>query len=83
MAVFAVRGGQVSDGPLFVMAKMSSGFNAASATWRYSLVMPDGKVIGTTNGTGSKNVEFCYGCHATVADTDSLFLVPEEYRVTF
>ncbi len=80
---FVVRGGQVSAGPLFVMEKMSSGFNAASVNWRYSLVMPDGKVIGTTNGTGSKNVEFCYGCHATAENTDSLFLVPEEYRVTF
>ena len=80
---FVVRAGKVSAGPLFVMEKMASGFNAASVNWRYSLVMPDGKAIGTTNGKGSKNVEFCYGCHATVEDTDSLFFLPEEYRVTF
>ena len=80
---FAVRAGKVSAGPLFVMEKMPAGFSVASINWRYTLVMPDGKVIGTTNGKGSKNVEFCYGCHAPAEDTDSLFLLPEEYRVKF
>ncbi|MCH7888169.1 MAG: cytochrome P460 family protein [Proteobacteria bacterium] len=82
---FAVRAGRVSAGPLFVMEKMPAGFNADSINWRYTLVMPDGKVIGTTNGKGSKNVEFCYGCHAAIAgeQSDSLFFLPEEYRVKF
>ena len=80
---FAVRAGKVSAGPLFVMEKMASGFNAASGNWRYTLVMPDGKVFGATNGKGAKNVEFCYGCHATQEETDSLFFPYEDYRVTF
>ncbi len=80
---FVVRDGKVSAGPLFVMEKMASGFNADSGNWRYSLVMPDGKIIGTTNGKGTRNVEFCYGCHATVEETDSMFFMPDEYRVTF
>jgi hypothetical protein len=80
---FVVRGGKVAAGPMFVMEKMPQGFNADSGNWRYTLVMPDGKVIGTTNGKGSGNVEFCYGCHMLAEDTDSAFLLPEEYRVKF
>jgi hypothetical protein len=76
---FSVRGGRVQAGPLFVMEKMRAGFNEASQNWRYTLVMPTGKVVGTTNGKGSKNVEFCIGCHV-VADTDSLYFLPEELR---
>ncbi|MEE8203241.1 MAG: cytochrome P460 family protein [Alphaproteobacteria bacterium] len=80
---FEVRGGRVVAGPLFVMEKMASGFNADSGNWRYTLVMPNGKVIGVTNGKGSKNVAFCIGCHSTAEDTDSLFLLPDEYRIAF
>ena len=81
---FVVRGGQVFAGPLFVMEKMSAGFKAASGNWRYTLVMPDGKVIGTTNGKGTKNVEFCIGCHVTAGeDTDSLMFLPDEYRASY
>ncbi len=81
---FVVRGGRVFAGPLFVMEKMPAGFKAASGNWRYTLVMPDGKVIGATNGKGSKNVEFCIGCHAPLGeDTDSLLFMPDEYRASY
>ncbi len=64
---------------------MTAAFNGDSGNWRYTMVMPDGKVIGETNGMGSTNVEFCAGCHTAVtgAETDSLFFLPEEYRATF
>ncbi|MFQ5784525.1 MAG: cytochrome P460 family protein [Alphaproteobacteria bacterium] len=82
---FVVTGGRVAAGPLFVMEKMPVGFNADSGDWRYTMAMPDGKVIGTTNGAGSTNVEFCAECHTGVTGekTDSLFFLPEEYRVNF
>jgi hypothetical protein len=80
---FVVRHGKLAAGPLFVMEKMAAGFNADSANWRYTLVMPGGKVIGTTNGAGSNNVEFCIGCHMAAEDTDSMMFLPEEYRATF
>ena len=81
---FVVRGGKVSLGPLFVMEKMPAGFDDEYGNWRYSMVMPTGKVVGTTNGKGSKNVEFCAGCHGLMADTqDSLWFLPKEYRVKF
>ena len=77
--------GKVESGPLFLMEKMPAGFNAASGNWRYTLVMPDGKVIGTTNGNGSINVAFCAECHTGVTGekTDSLFFLPTQYRVKY
>lgn len=79
---FAVSsGGKVSPGPLFTMEKMKSGFREESGDWRYSLIMPNGKVMGTTNGDGSNMVEFCIGCHAAVGESqDHLFFLPEQYR---
>ena len=74
--------GQVSVGPLFIMEKMQAGFYADSGDWRYTMIMPNGKVFGTTKGEGSAKVEFCIGCHISVApELDSLMLLPEEYRV--
>ena len=67
-------------GPLFVMEKMAPGFNAASGDWRYTMALPNGHVLGTTNGKGSDKVEFCIACHATAEDYDHLMFIPEEYR---
>jgi len=76
--------GTVSVGPLFVMEKMSGGFNAESHDWRYSLIMPTGAVVGVTGGKGAANVKFCIECHASVADDqDSLFFLPDEVREKF
>ena len=77
---FALRAGEVQAGPLFLMEKMPAGFNTESQNWRYTLIMPGGKVVGTTKGKGDKNVNFCIGCHV-VTDTDSLYFLPEEYRL--
>jgi hypothetical protein len=75
--------GRVGVGPLFIMEKMAEGFNEATADWRYAMIMPEGSLFGVTNGPGSQNVQFCAECHAIVADDqDSLYFLPEEYRVT-
>ena len=75
--------GQVSLGPLFVMEKMSAGFNPASADWRYTMIMPDGSIYGTTKGASSAKVQFCVDCHMGLAeDTDSLLFMPDEYRIS-
>jgi hypothetical protein len=71
--------GSAQPGPLFVMERMPAGFNTASADWKYTLVMPDGSVIGETNGPDSANVTFCYECHAA-AGAGQVFFLPEEYR---
>jgi hypothetical protein len=82
---FVVRpDGKVSVGPMFVMEKMDKGFNKASFDWRYTLVMPNGQIVGMTGGKGSANVKFCYECHVGVADDqDSMMFVPEESRKKF
>ena len=72
--------GKADPGPLFLMEKMPAGFNAASADWKYTLIMPDGATIGETNGAGSANVTFCAECHAA-AGTSQLFFLPEDLRV--
>ena len=79
---FSVRGdGSLVTGPLFTMEKMHSGFNSASDDWRYTMIMPSGAVFGATKGKGAAKVEFCIGCHKSVApDQDSVMLLPEEYR---
>jgi hypothetical protein len=71
--------GTAEPGPLFLMEKMPAGFNQASADWKYTLIMPDGSVIGETNGQGSANVTFCYECHASAGHSQAFFL-PEEFR---
>jgi hypothetical protein len=79
---FAVtKEGQVFSGPLFVMEKMAPGFNAASRDWRYTMIMPDGSLFGTTGGEGGGKVKFCITCHETAGGQgDQLFLVPKAYR---
>ena len=74
--------GKVGPGPLFLMEKMSSNFNKDSGNWRYTMVLPNGQVFGTTNGAGSAKMKFCYECHMAVAvEQDSLMFLPDEYRV--
>ncbi len=74
--------GTISAGPLFIMEKMQAGFNSDSGDWRYTMIMPNGTIAGTTKGRGNENVEFCIGCHISVApEQDSVMLIPKEYRV--
>jgi hypothetical protein len=77
---FAVKGGRVGPGPLFLMEKMATGFNADTQDWRYTLILPNGKVLGSTGGDGSKKVGFCAECHLAVEEQDSRFYLDEEYR---
>ncbi len=81
---FVVRpDGKVGIGPLFIMEKMKKGFNKSSGDWRYSMVMPNGKVAGMTKGKGM-SMKFCAECHAGVApDQDHIMFVPEEFRAKF
>ena len=74
--------GKTGPGPLFLMEKMQAGFKAESGNWRYTMVMPNGQIFGTTNGRNSGKMTFCYECHMAVAEEqDSLMFLPDEYRV--
>ncbi len=72
--------GEAMPGALFLMEKMQAGFNYVSGDWRYTMIMPDGSLFGTTNGEGSERVKFCISCHLAVEQQDHLFFIPEEYR---
>lgn len=72
--------GQASLGPLFIMEKMTRGFNADTADWRYAMVMPGGTTVGLTGGAGSDAMTFCHDCHIGAEDADYLFFLPEEVR---
>ncbi|MFQ5983962.1 MAG: hypothetical protein ACE5LL_00430 [Alphaproteobacteria bacterium] len=74
--------GTVGTGPLFLMEKMAAGFNANSGDWRYTMIMPDGSIFGTTNGVDSRKVAFCVPCHGLVDEgQDHMFFLPKDLRV--
>ena len=74
--------GTVAVGPLFIMTKVAAGQLEETHGWMYRMIMPDGSLFGTTGGAGSERVQFCAECHAAVAEVqDSLFFLPEEFRV--
>lgn len=74
--------GKVAVGPLFIMRKMKAGWEPASGDWKYAMVMPNGSYFGETKGRNAQNMAFCHECHmAVVEDQDSMFFLPEEYRV--
>ena len=78
---FSVDGsGKAKVGPMFIMEKMPIGFSAASMDWRYSMIQPNGKVVGITNGLNSDAMTFCNDCHEAAEDNDFLFFLPEESR---
>ena len=72
--------GEVYPGPLFVMEKMPEGFSNASGDWRYTMVMPDGSLLGVTKGESAQRVEFCIGCHLAREDFDHLYFPPRKFR---
>jgi len=73
--------GHVYAGALFLMEKMPAGFRPETKDWRYSMILPDGSLYGTTDGAGDDQVTFCADCHRAAGDDrDHLFLIPEDYR---
>lgn len=72
--------GDVYTGALSIMEKMQPGFNLDSGDWRFTMIMPDGSVLGTTSGDDSERVEFCASCHRK-AHRDYLLFMPPQYRV--
>ena len=76
--------GDVLTGPLVLMEKMQPGFNPDNRDWRYTMVMSDGSLFGTTKGEGLERVAYCADCHRAAGDKqDHLFFVPKQLRVLF
>ena len=78
-SISAVESGDISRGPLFIMEKMPAGFAPEFSDWRYTMIMPNGKLFGMTSGAGNRAVKFCAECHLQVAERDHLFELPEKY----
>jgi hypothetical protein len=72
--------GDIHPGPLFLMEKMPEDFNYVTGDWRYSMIMPDGSVLGVTGGMNAEAVEFCIACHLMVEHQDHLYFPPRELR---
>jgi hypothetical protein len=72
--------GEAIAGPLFLMEKMRPGFNAATNDWRFTLVAPDGRLIGETAGRDAAAVQFCADCHQAARRQDFLLYVPAPLR---
>ncbi len=79
---FTVSGkGEAVLETLFFMEKAPAGTMPDTNDWIYSAVMPDGSLMGRTNGRNAGNVEFCVACHqAGGAQTDDLLFLDPEYR---
>ncbi len=72
--------GKARPGPLFIMEKMTKGWNPATGDWRYAMILPGGKTFGVTKGPNSAGMAFCQECHAGAKDNDMLFFLDEEVR---
>jgi len=73
--------GTAVAGPLFLMEKMASGWNADTWDWKYTMVMANGQLWGETGGKNSQGMTFCADCHNAMGeDTDAVIFLPEENR---
>ena len=72
--------GEVRPGSLFLMEKMAQGFNPESGDWRYTQVLPDGSVLGTTRGENAGNVNYCVPCHVDSRNRDHVFFPRKPFR---
>jgi len=78
---FSVSGaGVVSRGPLLTMQKMQRGFNPTTTDWRFTMIMPDGRIAAETAGRNSAGVDFCVECHKAAWRQDFMMFVPPEFR---
>jgi len=81
---FTIDGaGEVKLGPLFFMEKVAPGALPETGDWKYTLVLPNGKVMGVSGTETGDKVKFCHDCHAeTAATQDALLYMPKKYRVS-
>ena len=78
---YVSQSGGAFPGALMIMEKMEAGFDDATGDWRYTMIMPDGSLFGTTGGENAQSVEFCGTCHALAAANDHLYFLPKAFRI--
>lgn len=72
------KDGTVLPGALFLMEKLRPDVKAEYGDWRYVMVLPDGALLGDSEGTNAEAMQFCHGCHTAVQSTDYLFFLPPQ-----
>lgn len=73
--------GRVVIGALALMEKMPPGFSPDTGDWRFTLVLPDGRVLGATGDRNAVAVGFCADCHRDAGPAqDYLFFMPLRNR---
>lgn len=73
--------GRVIFGALALMQKMPPNSATPPGNWRYTLILPDGRLFGSSDADEAEKVRFCQSCHAALKNTqDSLFFIPQQYR---
>lgn len=76
--------GGVFGGALFLMEKLIAGASPKTADWRYWMILPDGSIFGDSQGDNAAEMDFCHGCHRSMAKRrDYLFYVPKKFRRHF
>ena len=60
---------------------MQTVFLKASGDWRYTMITPNRKTVGTSNGKGNAAITFCIECHMSAEDNDMMVFLPEEPKV--
>ncbi|SLN45423.1 cytochrome P460 family protein [Oceanibacterium hippocampi] len=72
--------GTVLPSAFFIMEKMAPGFAPKNGDWRYAMILPDGSVLGDTNGDNGAEMRFCADCHVARKAYDYLFFMPKRVR---
>jgi len=74
----AKKDGTLLPGALFLMEKLNAGKRPDYGDWRYIMILPDGALLGDSEGANRESMQFCHACHLAAETTDFLFLLPEE-----
>lgn len=72
--------GRVSPGPLYMLEKMALGFDSDGGDWRYTLVGPDGRIVGQTGARADAWMGHCKVCHVAAREQDFLLFPAPPYR---
>lgn len=74
------KGGRIVLGALTLMEKMPPGFAPENGDWKFTMILPDGRIMGMSGEDDEVAIEFCAECHHK-SKKDFLFFMPKKYRV--
>jgi len=75
-----LQSGAVVVDPQFAMERMPKGYDERVGDWKFTLIAPDGSIVGDSRGRDGDKVEFCVECHKSAWRQDFLFFIPPPYR---